>query len=232
MKGISFVLRGELAHFRNPFTQTHFDTYLAPPKTTINGLIGAARGKNRKELVEQNSKIKVGVEIVNIEGFLKEIVNTKNLKGDKTFTPVTRKSIVQPKYKVYVGSEESKLLKNIKEGLKSPSYPLYLGISDFLATVEGIKGLRPLEKCKKKETSTIIEGNQRKYVVRKKGEEIEEGTYMIPPKKERVITKFEMKNGKRKPQESKKMLMFYNCKIEFNEPEPLYSFEGNPVELV
>ncbi|MEM2741290.1 MAG: CRISPR-associated protein Cas5, partial [Nitrososphaeria archaeon] len=138
--GFFFDISGDYAHFRHLFTQSFFETLLAPPKTTISGILAAALGYiDEKEIIDLNERILTGVRILNVKGFAQEIINIKNLKGKTVqFTPVYRNLIVKPTYRIYLGSNDRKLIISIQDALKSPKHTLYLGISEALATIEKI----------------------------------------------------------------------------------------------
>ena len=191
MHGLTFELAGELGHFRNLFTHSFLETMIAPPKTTVVGMIGAALGYDETQTVELVDKLRIGVKILQIKGFIKEITTFFNYKNKPPeTTPIMRELVVSPRYKVYVATEDETLLNQIADSLKHPFYPIYLGISDLIGYIVQIRNIEVQEyKTKLFDCITPFYENLN-YVVRIK--ENVSGV-MIPPKIYRVPKKFELK---------------------------------------
>ena len=234
MKGISFVVKGDLACFRNPITLSFFETFLCPQRTAILGLIGASLGYSEKDTYGALAKkLKVGIEILEINGFAREITKLRNLKGkDITETPTMRNLLVRPEYRIYLGLEEDELLQEISKAIEKPKFPLYLGTSDFLAfpiteitlfdTL--ISGKENLFECVVPEIKKIdrfitdrIRNNKREQLV-------------IPAKRYKTVRDWKVTDRGRMP-EFIDLIVGYNCLIKIIPKLPCYYFGKKPIVL-
>lgn len=221
--GFFFDISGDYAHFRHIFTQSFFETLLAPPKTTISGMLSAALGyDNEKQIIELNEKVLIGVKILSLKGFAREIVNIKNLKGGSIqFTPVYRNLIVKPTYRIFVSSEDKELIIKIYEALNAPKHPLYLGISEALAVIEKISSIDSLRQS----SSTIVDSiapviDEENLPLHK----INKGEIVIPARRYHTIKSFKLTKKGRMPQEYIDLIMFYGGYLEFKKA-PINAFE-------
>jgi len=234
MKGISFVVKGDLACFRNPATLSFFETFLCPQRTTILGLIGASLGYSEEDTYEVLAKkLKVGIEILEINGFAREITKLRNLKGkEEERTPTMRNLLVRPKYRIYLGLEENELFQKISRAIKEPKFPLYLGGSDFLAfpiteitlfdTL--ILGKENLFECVIPEVEKIdwfitdrIRNNKKRQLV-------------ISAKRYRTVRDWKITDRGRMP-EFIDLIVGYNCLIKTTPKLPCYYFAKKPIVL-
>src|SRR5215207_3975760 len=131
-----FDVESEIAHFRDPTSHSFLNTFLAPPPHTIIGFLGNCYGSTETETEEIGHKVKVGCIVLDLKGFLKDLVifvNQKKIK-DKPFTtfPRTRKFLVGPKYRFYVASEDGTLISDLHKFVSAPRRIPFLGISDCL----------------------------------------------------------------------------------------------------
>ncbi len=135
MKAIFLHLRSDFAHWRNPFSISVLETFLAPQKTTVLGIVGALAGLGESEIEELQSKIKVGIKIKKIESICMDIVRLVNLKeGKSTLTPTARQLLFRPEYEiVIIGSE--KTIEELEKKVKKYVFPAYAGISELLGEV-------------------------------------------------------------------------------------------------
>ena len=231
MQGLTFELTGELGHFRNLFTHSFLETMIAPPKTTVVGMIGAALGYDELQTMELTDKLRIGVKVLQIKGFIKEITTFFNYKSKPPeTTPIMRELIVNPKYKIYVASDDTTLLNQVREALEHPVYPIYLGISDLIGYITQIQDIE-LSECKAKHFDCIIPlTDDINYVVRVK--ESVSGV-MIPPKIFRVPKKFEIKGRGRSPKSLQNVLMFFGYQIELSKELDAYkTSKGEVIVLI
>jgi len=231
MYGFRFRVESDFAHFRDPSTQQILETFIGPPKSAIIGLIGAALGLSRERVNDLNGKLEIGVSIKRIDGWRKETVNIHNLKDwskDKNeikkykfeflnqnmVSPTFRKSIVNPKYEIAVFTEDKSLLNEINESLKKPAYPLYLGISEYLAWISYISDIFECEKKIADDDQDKIFDcfipNPSKFIpYSKEGFSIKPEIYKVPIK---TYTK-----GKKRKAEFIDLLMHYNVDVRLME---------------
>lgn len=223
MEGVAFELSGELGHFRNPFTHSFFETILAPPRTTVIGLLGAALGFNEEETIELMDKLLIGVKILNINGFAKEITTFYNYKEKKPLaTPIMREILIKPKYRIYVGCKDSTFVSDLIDALKRPRYTLYLGISDYIATIKDVK----------KVTFTETKSNMFDCVIPYvDGYKVTLGDnpakFLIPPKQYRVVYSYELTKRGRRPSKMTDVLMFFGYQVELPKDLDAYIIEDS-----
>ena len=173
MRVISFRIWGKFAHFRKFWTTSSSLSYPFPPPTAVRGILGAILGYSKGEYIRKTEPFKVGVEILKPPKVIKlglNFVDTKKLtvqyKGfirkhqregllhTQTLTEVLK----EPEYRIFVGSEDEKLLKTLEESLKKGEsyYTVSLGWANFLANFEyeGIYTCKPVETTD--EVKTVI----------------------------------------------------------------------------
>jgi CRISPR-associated protein Cas5 subtype I-B len=222
--GARFAISGQFAHFRDIFTQAFFETLLGPPRPTILGMIGAALGMSERDVVELGKRLLVGFRIVEIRGFANEITTALNLKSPPTRTPVLRSILVEPSYEICIASDDVGLLSRILQSLREPIYPLYLGISDFLAQVTKVDDV---VSSLTRRTSKVLEcvapvTGEDKHIV--KLQEPLSGFY-VPPRKYHTVHSFKLTPKGRQPNSHIDLLMFFKCDIEFTQEKRVYEFE-------
>ncbi len=154
LKILMFEYSGKMGHFRKFFSTTTSLSYIFPPRTAILGMIGAALGfENYNEVVKELGESLVGIRVQNpvrryllTENYLMiKNVTEKELRGRGTRTQI-RMEIIMPephhkdvRYTVFFYNENylDELFKRIKE--KRFGFPIYLGISEFLARLSDPK---------------------------------------------------------------------------------------------
>lgn len=228
--GFSFDITGDYAHFRHLFTQSFFETLLAPPKTTVSGLLAAALGLNEeKEVIELNNNILTGVKILGMEGFAREIIIAWNLKGGSIQpTPIYRNLIVKPHYKIFVASEDKEFLETIRQSLFRPEHPLYLGISEALATIKEVSRIVSIQASLTNIVRTIG------YVIDKEKipvHKVNNSEIIIPAKRYHTVKSFKLTKKGRIPDEYIDLVMFYGGYLEYKKPVQSYNINGEMVAL-
>jgi len=151
MRVAVFDIWGTFAHFRKFWTTSSSLSYPFPPPPTVKGILGAILGYRKEEYIKRTEPFKVGVRILNPVKRLKVALNflhTKNLSitNFKSFSQNLRKKgllhtqtvveiLKNPKYRIYVSSEDLGRLNELEETLKREEniYTLSLGWANFLA---------------------------------------------------------------------------------------------------
>ncbi|MBN2422383.1 hypothetical protein JXB41_04085 [Candidatus Woesearchaeota archaeon] len=210
-----------MAFFRNPFTLSFFDSLIGPQKTHIVGMIGNAMGLQYDEMNELYAKLFIGVKIINISGFINDLWKLKNLKTDKKkqsdSTITSRKLLNRPSFKIFIATENEKLIREIYDSIISPSRVLYLGHSDFLAVVENVSSLYEIANTEDSKVDSFIETKE-KY-------NIQIGTgFFISPQVCKCAHSFSYKGSRRTLEEQREVLMFYNVNLNFYEPVAQFKF--------
>lgn len=235
MYGFKFTMEGDFAHFRDPSTQQTLETYIGPPRSAVIGILSAALGKQRGHTKEVSQKVNIGMLVENIGGWRKEIVTLHNLKYENlkqpsntkylfeylqnnTGTPTLRKSITNPRYTIAVTGENKSYLETLRKGLKSPQYPLYLGINEYLAWIKSISGIESIQAKKGKEFSCFVPSPGNFTSCLWQGYSVSPTTVHVPK-----LTYTE--NGEHKA-EFMNLLMQYNSKIVLEEEKLYYKIDG------
>lgn len=237
MYGIKFSLGGDFAHFRKPETQQVLETYAGPPRSAVIGMLGAALGKSRGETKELSEKVEIGVRVDRVEGWRKETLNIHNLKSDRlnpdpstnlsfeylnknVVTPTLRNSLVRPKYSIAVISKESSFLKDLREKIRKPEYPIYLGVSEFLAWVFYVSEVEELESPETDDIFECFVPDPSDFTPC-----LETGL-TIEPSVEKAPRITFSEDGERKS-EFMEVLMQYNSKVGLEQEKEYYEIEGD-----
>jgi CRISPR-associated protein Cas5 subtype I-B len=230
MHAFHFDVESEIAHFRDPAAHAFLNSFLAPPPHTIIGLLGGLSGQNEQATEEMCKKIKVGCVVLNLKGFLKDLALMENQKSGRVVRmPRARKFLVDPKYRIYVGSEESEQIFHLVESVRHPKFTPYLGISDCLAYIRDISNIMESKSKKLSETSSIIDLTEDiGYTTTLK----KANTFTIFPEIIESPTTYKLTSRGRVPSNRKKFLMSVNCNISFKEPIEGYEINGENVCLL
>lgn len=144
MKVIRFELEGLLNSFRIPFFRTYHKTFLAPPKTTVIGMLCNISLKPQKDFFEILDKelIDVSVVIDEINGKTKDLWSYKTLeKGNMGKSVIRRDKLFLSKYTIYVYIKEKTLFDDIFESLKNPKNTPSLGLDDELVIIKNVRNV-------------------------------------------------------------------------------------------
>jgi CRISPR-associated protein Cas5t len=141
MKTIRFEVEGLLNSFRIPFFRTYHKTFLAPPKTTVIGLLCNISLKSQREFFEilNQELIDVSVVIDEIVGKTKDLWSYKTLeKKNMGKSVIRRDKLFLSKYTIYLNIKEEKLFDEIFEALKNPKNTPALGLDDELICIKNV----------------------------------------------------------------------------------------------
>ena len=144
MRVLRFELEGLLNSFRIPFFRTYHKTFLAPPKTTIIGMLCNISLKSQQEFFEllDSEEIKVSVVIDNINGRAKDLWSFKTLaKGNMGKSVARRDKLYLPKYTVYITTPNHILFDEIYDALSNPKNIPSLGLDDELVIIKNVKDI-------------------------------------------------------------------------------------------
>jgi len=131
---ISFVASGAFAAFRDPSVTTNQTVYFIPSKSAVIGLLGAIigveRSNNLGDAYEDNyrdffKKTRIGLQLeTQNPKKITMFTNHRSLKESKT-KPFKTELFMEPKYKIYVKTEDSRLAKSLE--IKNFKYSPYFG---------------------------------------------------------------------------------------------------------
>ncbi|MFX0548656.1 type I-B CRISPR-associated protein Cas5b [Hathewaya histolytica] len=167
MKIIVFDMEGKFAHFRKYYTNSSSLTYSAPPRTTIEGLIGAILGYERDSYYEKlnQDNLKIGVRIISNNRRIMQSINYLKVTSQgqlidpKEHTQIPFEILTSDnnvRFRIYVALRDTKVLNELEQRLKNRVYvyPPYMGAAPFscrLNYIDTIEG----EKIESKETLEI-----------------------------------------------------------------------------
>jgi CRISPR-associated protein Cas5t len=224
MKVIRFRLKGLLNSFRIPFFRTYHKSFLAPPKTTVIGMLCNISLKSQKIFFEilEKELIEVSVIINSIEGKSKDLWRYKTLKSPdkgkrKDFSVVRRDKLFLPSYTIYLKIKNEVLYQEILESLKEPKNIPSLGLDDELVTIWDIKEIELQSNESNKIDSVFLDKDiPYKAFIKDIARSVELPVSSV------VGTKFVAfdKKGKRISKEITqefRQVEFINCEIEFQE---------------
>jgi len=220
MKVIRFEVEGALNSYRVPYFRKYHKTFLAPPKTTIIGLLCNISLKTQKDFFEilNNDLVKVSVVIDEIKGKAKDLWRYKTLKSPQSgkrrdSSIIRRDKLFLPKYTIYLFSKNAKLLEEFEGALKYPQNIPSLGLDDELIVIKNTKSVELIENDSKRINSVFM-GKEIEYKVFVK----DINKFIEIPTLNLVPTKFIAFNkGKRiskQKQEELFQIEFLNCEVE------------------
>jgi len=160
---VVFELCGPMAHFRKYYTNSSSLSYSFPPRSTMMGIIAAVLGWKRDSYYEEMG-LKRASFAVSVKTPVRKIIQTVNYTRTKDSdlgkihkgVPGTQipMEILVPGlghhrlvFRIYFNHVDSNILDELEDRLqKGRSYfPLYLGISEFLATSEFVARIKKEE---------------------------------------------------------------------------------------
>lgn len=222
MKVIRFEIQGLVNSYRIPFFRTYHKSFLAPPKTTLIGMLCNISLKSQKEFFEILDKelIEVSIVINEIKGKAKDLWSYKTLdKKNRGKSVIRRDKLFLPSYLVYLKIEDEEFYYEILENLNNPKNTPSLGMDDELIEIKNIKEIKLNQNNTKRINSVFLDkGVKYKSFVKDLSKNIEFPILNITPTK---FIGFDKKN-KRISKEYKKdyefnQVEYLNCEIEFQE---------------
>ncbi|MEM2857094.1 MAG: CRISPR-associated protein Cas5 [Candidatus Nitrosocaldus sp.] len=223
-----FDISSDLAHFRDIFSHSFFRTLLAPPRTTVLGMIGAMLGYNEEDTITKLTKLYIGIKICSLKGYAKDIMTAINQKTDGGRTPVMRTLLVNPLYRIFIGSEDKKWIEDIREGALAPKYPLYLGISDCLAYINDISTIKNVNAISTNNFNCVIpiaSDIEYKYYIK------DNNKMIFAPEIVKTVYSFVLTSNGKKPERYIDLLMFHNCEVKLEKDIRAYDV-GEPICLI
>jgi len=145
-----FDLIGTFAHFRKYDTNSSSLSYTFPPRTTLAGIIAAMLGIERDNYYDTFSTDNCRIALSVLSPVRKQIhtINYLFVKSAGDFNGSSKNvhtqiplEIVFPigeelRYRVYFTHSDKTLEADVKKHIEHPVYPLYFGISEFIAKAE------------------------------------------------------------------------------------------------
>lgn len=142
MRVIRFGIEGLMNSFRIPFFRTYHKSFLAPPKTTIIGMLCNISLKSKKEFFEilESEMIELSVVINGIEGRGKDLWSYKTIgKKNRGKSVIRRDKLFIPNYTIYLKIEDTSLYQEVLANLKKPKNIPSLGLDDELIIIRDVE---------------------------------------------------------------------------------------------
>lgn len=218
MKVIRFKIKGLLNSFRVPFFRTYHKTFLAPPKTTVIGMLCNISLKPQKEFYDilNRDAILVSVIIDTIEGRTKDLWSYKTLqKGNMGKSVIRRDKLYIPSYTIYLKIADETLFEEILDSLKYPKNTPSLGLDDELAHICDAQEITLNNNATSRIDSVFLDKSiPYKGFIKEQSQMIELPTAQMVPTKFRA---FDSKNNRISKEviEEFKQVEYINCEIEF-----------------
>lgn len=237
MKILKFTVNGIFNSFRIPFFRNYHKTFLAPPKTTIVGMLCNISLKSNKEFYEILSKdiVQVAVIISKIDGLIKDLwkyktLNTKNMGS----SILNREKLFNAKYQIYLKTNDEKLFNEFLNNLKNPLNTPSLGMDDEMIKIFDVEEVQNLNFKNSKNIHSIFANIDNPFTA-----EVKDYLALKMPTNYKVATKFEAfdKKGDRKPKEILKegevnLYEFYGCDVNFDEEIPCFYDEKSQNNII
>jgi len=225
MKVIRFRVEGFFNSFRIPFFRTYHKSFLAPPKTTVIGMLCNISLKSQKEFFEILDKdmIEVSVVIDKILGKSKDLWSYKTIdKKNRGKSVIRRDKLFIPSYTIYLTIKDEKLYQEILESLKEPKNIPSLGLDDELVVIDSVEEIDiDINKTNRVDSVFLDKGISYKAYVKDISKVIEMPISNI------TATKFigydkKDKRISREVKEEFSQVEFINCEIEFQKPVDIF----------
>ena len=246
-KAIVFDISGEIAHFRAYYTNTSSLSYGFPPRTVVEGIIGAILGFERDSYYDILSPEHCNISVSIKKPFRKVIqsvnyVRTKPdednfnkfnnavdsyLKRNINTYPVSLEILLPLKdflkYRVYFHTKEKDLYDSIKTKLNKGEtfYSVYLGITEFLADIDFLDEFEIKTPNKDKGVISVVSEEHFKNI------QLAESISLIL---EKMPVHFVKEDGVRKIAGIKKYVYEKNCKeIPLKDYKKVYSVNNENI---
>ena len=218
MRVIRFGVEGLINSFRIPFFRTYHKSFLAPPKTTVIGMLCNISLKSQKKFFDilERDMIKLSVVINTIEGRGKDLWSYKTIdKKNRGKSVIRRDKLFIPKYTIYLKIEDNSLYQEILESLKNPKNIPSLGLDDELITISDVEEIDLIDNDSNRIDSIFLDkGITYKAFAKEVNSTIELPMTNITTTKFIGFDKKERRIS-REVTEDFRQIEFINCEIEF-----------------
>ncbi|MHB9927160.1 CRISPR-associated protein Cas5 [Clostridium botulinum] len=223
MKVIKFSVEGIFNSFRVPFFRTYHKSFLAPPKTTIIGLITNIMGKSEAYYYKllNEEKIQVSVVINSIKGKAKDLWSYKSLESKSNMhgrSIIRRDKLFNAKYTIYLMIQDENLRQEVLECLKAPKSIPSLGLDDELIKIYDVQSDVELKDNDTDIINSVFmdKGYNYKVKVKNLSSDIEFPTANIVPLKYKIKANKESRTARESCNEYKQ-IEYMNCEVELKD---------------
>lgn len=220
MKVIRFQVEGFLNSFRISFFRTYHKTFLAPPKTTVIGMLCNISLKSQKEFFEilDKERIEMSVVIDSIEGKIKDLWSYKTIdKKNRGKSVIRRDKLYTPCYTIYLKIEERSLYHEILANLKAPQNTPSLGLDDELVVIKNVEEITLSQNQDNRVDSVFLDkGVAYKAFVKDISQIIELPISNVTPTKFKAYDQKEKRISKEVTKEYRQV-EYLNCEVAFQD---------------
>ena len=223
------------ASFRIPESHTFQQTLPLPPITTLIGLVGAALGLSFEDAMRfrKEKGLSLGV-IGRHKGQIRDLWKYHKIKTGEVISDVLlREYLVDFKMKLAIGSEDAKIVDQVREAFLDPHYALTLGNSDDLLKICRVGQREALKSSLYSEfKNTVLSGDHTgvyEPVLDLKNTPITET--IRAPQVFLLPTAFSFKGNERRVSR-REHFTFVGSPIQLKEPIPAFQVEGDTVVLL
>lgn len=143
-KILVFDISGEFGHFRKFNTTTSPLTYIIPPRTSVQGILGAITGIDRFSYIDIFNKeaADIAVQLLNSAKKVNMAFNLIDTKDSffniKTRTQIEFELLKDPCFRLYVSLADQVLFNELEKNIRlnRPVFTPYFGLSQFTAKLE------------------------------------------------------------------------------------------------
>lgn len=217
---IKFCVEGVFNSFRVPFFRTYHKSFLAPPKTTIIGMLTNIMGRPEEYYYKllNGDKIKVSVVIDSIRGKAKDLWAYKSFESKSDMhgrSIVRRDKLFNAKYIIYLMIQDEDLRKDVYYYLTCPKSIPSLGLDDELVKIFDIKSDIQLIENNSDIINSVFMDKGYDYEIKIKdlSDDVELPTGNIVPLKYSIETEQDTR-AERKGFEEYKQIEYMNCCVE------------------
>jgi len=162
-KILVFDISGEFGHFGKYNTTTSPLTYIIPPRTSVQGILGAITGIDRFSYIETFDKeaAEIAIQLINPLKKMHMAFNLIDTKDSffniKTRTQIDFELLKDSHFRFFVSLKDEKLFSELEKNIRlnQPVFSPYLGLSQFTAKLE-YRGIFGGDNCQAKEAVPII----------------------------------------------------------------------------
>jgi CRISPR-associated protein Cas5 subtype I-B len=231
---IRFRVEGIFNSFRIPFFRTYHKSFLAPPKTTIMGMITNIMGKPEAfyyKLLDEDI-VKVSVVINSIKGKAKDLWGYKSFESKSGMhgrSIVRRDRLFNAKYTIYLMIQDEELSNEVYKCLIYPKAIPALGLDDEIIKIFDVKDNLTLDINTSHIINSVFMDKGFKYEAKIKDyrDDIELPISNITPLKYEVDIDKDHRLA-RKGINEYKQVEYMNCYVELKEVES-YICEDNKI---
>lgn len=223
MNIIRFSVEGVFNSFRIPFFRTYHKSFLAPPKTTIVGMLTNIMGKSEEYYynILNEDKIQVSVVIDSIKGKAKDLWAYKSLESKSEMhgrSIIRRDRLFNAKYIIYLRIQDDSIREDVLQCLKKPKAVPSLGLDDEVIKIFDVKSDVEIKDNDSNIINSVFMDKGYEYTAKIKDmySDVELPTANIVPLNYEIEFQKDL-SKRRKGCDEYKQVEYINCLVELND---------------